>query len=129
MWEDMYPRMKLEISDAVRVCRSRFFWMTACAVIIYLAGVDGGSALSSHAVYQTAASIEPARDSSAAIKSVPLARGLSGWNSPVFSSSYSGTTSLTVCDRYCLMESQTFASLCGARTLRLTLLALMAAST
>src|SRR5207237_9734958 len=102
---------------------------TACAVIIYLAGVDGGAALSSQAVYQSAASIVPARESSEAIKSVPLTRGLSGLNSPAFSSSYSGTTSLTACDRYCLIESQTFARRRGSRTLRLTLLASIAAST
>jgi len=40
----------------------------------------GGSALSSQAVYQSAANIVPARESSAAMKSVPLARGWSGLN-------------------------------------------------
>src|SRR5439155_694942 len=70
-----------------------------------------------------------ARESYAAMKSVPLARGRSGLNSPAFSSSYSGTTSRNVADRYCLMESHTFASRSGERTMRRTVSASIAAFT
>src|ERR1051326_9117491 len=56
-----------------------------------------GSALASHAVYQRLLSMVPARASSVAMKSVPLARGCCGLNSPVFSRSYMGSSSLNPC--------------------------------
>src|SRR5262249_55636275 len=72
-----------------------------------------GSALSSHAVYQRLLSIVAARASSFVMRSVPLARGCCGLNSPVFSSSYTSSSSPKLCVKYCLIESHTLLSRCG----------------